>query len=455
MLDRRGFLTALLPAGAGLAASASAVSAQVSETSMRGSLDASVHGMSPGAMDDQSRAFQRLLDAAAANGEPVFLPPGDYVVSNIILPKTVRLAGVPGSSRIIYGGNGHLFSADDAELITINGIVIDGGNRWLADQARGIVELRGTRRVAIDTCEIFGSSKYGLVLERSAGRVERTSVSGALDAGIYCIESRDMTITGNTVSDCGNGGILVHRWSPAHDGTMVTANRIRRIGARSGGTGQNGNGINVFRANGVMISANEISDCAFSAIRSNSGSNLQIAGNQCVRSGETAIYSEFKFEGTVISGNIVDGAANGISMVNFNEGGRMAVCSGNIVRNLTTAGPYPADAPGFGVGITAEADTSVTGNVIEGAPLYGIHLGWGRFLRNTVANGNVIRDCGTGIAASVVKGAGAAVISDNVISDVKKGSIIGYEWTKPVTADLGRSGINGPANLTVQRNHVS
>ena len=77
---------ALLPAGAGLAASASAVSAQVSETSMRGSLDASVHGMSPGAMDDQSRAFQRLLDAAAANGEPVFLPPGDYVVSNIILP---------------------------------------------------------------------------------------------------------------------------------------------------------------------------------------------------------------------------------------------------------------------------------------------------------------------------------------------------------------------------------
>jgi uncharacterized secreted repeat protein (TIGR03808 family) len=236
---------------------------------------------------------------------------------------------------------------------------------------------------------------------------------------------------------------------------MVSGNRIRRIGARSGGTGQNGNGINVFRADGVMISGNEISDCAFSAIRSNSGSNIQVSGNQCVRSGETAIYSEFQFEGVVVSGNIVDGAANGISMVNFNEGGRMAVCSGNLVRNLTTAGPYPADAPGFGVGITAEADTAITGNVIEGAPRYGIHLGWGKYLRNTIANANVIRDCGTGIAVSVAEGAGPAVISDNVISNTPKGSVVGYEWAKPVTSDLARSKLNSPANVTVQRNHVS
>ena len=33
------------------------------------------------------------------------------------------------------------------------------------------------------------------------------------------------------------------------------------------------------------------------------------------------------------------------------------------MRNLSTTGPYPADAPGFGVGITVEADTTVTGNV--------------------------------------------------------------------------------------------
>ena len=138
---------------------------------------------------------------------------------------------------------------------------------------------------------------------------------------------------------------------------------------------------------------------------------MQIAGNTCSRSGETAIYAEFAFEGAVINGNIVDGAANGISIVNFDKGGRMAVCSGNIVRNLSTKGPYPADAPGFGVGITVEADTCVNGNVVENAPLYGMKIGWGPYMRNVVATGNVIRKAGTGIAVTVVEGAGSAVIS--------------------------------------------
>ena len=51
-------------------------------------------------------------------------------------------------------------------------------------------------------------------------------------------------------------------------------------------------------------------------------------------------------------------------------------------------GPYKADPPGFGTGITVEADTSVTGNVIENAPRFGIELGLGKFLRNVIANGN-------------------------------------------------------------------
>ncbi|MDA4832713.1 hypothetical protein NY536_14785, partial [Enterobacter hormaechei] len=97
---------------------------------------------------------------------------------------------------------------------------------------------------------------------------------------------------------------------------------------------------------------------------------MQIIGNNCTGSGEMALYSEFAFEGAVIANNIVDGAASGISMVNFDGGGRMGTCSGNVVRNLTAIGPYPADAPGFGIGISVEADIAVTGNVIENAALY-------------------------------------------------------------------------------------
>ncbi|PBB82544.1 TIGR03808 family TAT-translocated repetitive protein [Mesorhizobium sp. WSM3879] len=458
MLNRRTLLartTGLAAAGL-LADKASAkILPGIEKATMRGSINAIEIGLQPGALDDQSKAFAKMLSDASDRGAPVFLPPGTYLVSNLKLPARVRLSGVPGATRIVYGGNGHLMMAEQAEHIELSGLVLDGSNRWLADYTQGLLDLRRVAHLAIDNCQVTGSGKNGLALEHVSGRIGRCDVSGAADAGIYSVEAGGLEISGNTVSDCANGGILVHRWQQAEDGTIVSGNRVQRIGARSGGTGQNGNGINAFRAGNVIISANVVSDCAFSAIRANSSSNLQITGNTCSRSGETGIYSEFSFEGAILSNNLVDGAANGISIVNFNEGGRMAACSNNIVRNLSTVGPYTADPPGFGVGISAEAETSVCGNVVENAPLYGMQLGWGPYLRNVVATGNIIRKSGTGIVVSVVEGSGSAVISDNIIDAAQNGAIIGQRWANPVTGDLARSTFTGYAHLTVERNKVS
>ncbi|OHV62682.1 Tat protein [Mesorhizobium sp. LCM 4577] len=458
MLNRRTLLarTAGLAAAGVFAGKASAKSLPgIEMAAMRGSINATEIGVQPGAVDDQSKAFARMLTEASDRDQPVFLPPGTYLVSNLKLPARVRLSGVPGATRIVYGGNGHLMMAEQAEHIELSGLMLDGANRWLADYAQGLLDLRRVAHLVVDNCQVTGSGKNGLALEHAVGRVGRCDISGAADAGIYSVEAGGLEISGNTVSDCANGGILVHRWQAAEDGTVVSGNRVQRIGARSGGTGQNGNGINAFRAGNVIISGNVVSDCAFTAIRANSSSNLQITGNTCSRSGETGIYSEFSFEGAILSNNLVDGAANGISIVNFNEGGRMAVCSNNIVRNLSTAGPYTADPPGFGVGISAEADTTVSGNVVEDAPLYGMQLGWGPYLRNVVATGNIIRKAGTGIVVSVVEGSGTAVISDNIIDGAKNGAIIGQRWADPVTGDLSQSTDTGYAHLTVERNKVS
>jgi uncharacterized secreted repeat protein (TIGR03808 family) len=248
---------------------------------------------------------------------------------------------------------------------------------------------------------------------------------------------------------------LVWRWEAGEDGTIVSGNRVERIGALDGGTGQNGNGINVFRAGSVIVSNNRIADCAFTAVRANSASNVQITGNNCRRSGEVGIYSEFGFEGAIIANNIVDTAATGISVANFREGGRLAVVSGNIVRNLTGKGPYPADAPGFGVGIGLEADVAAAGNLIDGAPLFGMLLGWGPYLRDISASGNVIRNAPVGVAVSVVEGSGAAVISDNLISGAEKGAVVAMRWSDPASGDLARSGADDFPNLMVERNRVS
>ena len=458
-LHRRLFLTGAAGLGAGaLAIPAAARAANLSgiETAaLRGSISATEVGITAGTLDDQSRAFAKLIEKSAETDAPIFLPPGTYVVSNITLPKRLRLSGVPGATRILYGGDGHLLMAENAEHIELTGLVLDGGNRWLRDDAPGLATFRRVANLVVDNCQMIGSGANGLALEMVSGRIERSAISGASDAGIYSVEAGRLQISGNSVTDCANGGILVHRWKPADDHTMVIGNRIERIAARNGGTGPFGNGINAFRADRVMIANNTIADCAFSAIRANSSGNVQIAGNNCTRSGETAIYAEFAFQGAVISANIVDGAANGISVVNYNEGGRMAVVNGNIVRNLSTKGPYTADPPGFGVGISVEADTSVTGNVVEDAPLYGVHIGWGPFMRNVSATGNVVRKVGTGFAVTVVDGAGAAVIADNIIEDAPNGGVVGYRWTERATDDLAKGGASGGANLTVERNHVS
>ena len=98
-------------------------------------------------------------------------------------------------------------------------------------------------------------------------------------------------------------------------------NRIANIDWRGGGNGQNGNGISIYLADDVIVSDNQISDCAFSAVRINGGKNCQIRGNSCSSLGETAIYAEFGFSGSVIADNVVDGAATGISITNLGDDG--------------------------------------------------------------------------------------------------------------------------------------
>lgn len=457
-MNRRGLLAAGLGfAVGGIAAPAKASSpADLDVTAaMRRSVDADEFGVRPSAREDQSRSFQKMLDAASERSAPLFLPPGEYVVSNIRFPRETRLAGLPGATRIVYGGNGYLFAADDASTVDLTGLLIDGVDLPLNEQVQALVDMRRVTAFAMDRCNVVGSARSAIALERVSGSVERSTITGAAEYALYSVEAGRMRIASNVVADCADGGILVHRWQAAADGSIVTNNHIERIGARSGGTGQYGNGINVFRADNVIVANNHVADCAFSAIRANSAGNVQITGNQCLRSGETAIYSEFSFEGAVVSANIVDGAAIGISIANSNEGGRMAVCSGNIVRNLVDDAPYEAfEAVGFGIGISVEADTAVTGNVIEKAPRYGMMLGWGPFLRNVAATGNVIRMAGEGIAVSVVEGAGSAVIADNIIEGVERG-VVGYRWADRATGDLAGDDENRFPHLVVERNLVS
>jgi uncharacterized secreted repeat protein (TIGR03808 family) len=131
------------------------------------------------------------------------------------------------------------------------------------------------------------------------------------------------------------------------------------------------------------------------------------------------------------------------------------VVQGNLIRNVVArrpAGTDPNDASGIGIGV--EADTVVSGNVIENAAHAGIAAGWGAYLRDVAIDGNIVRDADYGITVSVAPGAGTSVITDNLISGARRGAIVGMEWQKPVTGDLAAEGAARFAQLSISGNRV-
>ena len=450
-LTRRALIAALgLPL---LPAAARAQGADALFASLRPSLDVTHYGVRPGALDDQSAALQAAIDAAARDGQPLFMPGGDYLVSNIDLPSGLMLVGVPGQTRIRYGGDGHLFFATGIQNLRLSGLVLDGANRPLAGYAPALLHVSTGANIAVEDVAVIGSVKDGVQFDRVQGHVERCTLAGNLGAAFLSNDAQGLAIRDNVVTDCADNGILVHRWQEGRDGTIISGNRIDRIRAKSGGTGPFGNAINVFRAGDVTISGNIIDDNDFSAIRANAASNVQIVGNHCRGSGEVALFVEFGFQGTVIANNVVEDAATGIAVANFLDGGRLAVISGNLVRGMTMQSRFPTGEPAYGTGIYAEADTTVTGNVVEDAPFGGIRIGWGPYLRNVIVAQNVVRRASAGVKVSVVEGVGASIIRDNIFEDTPEGAIVGTRWWDTVTGDL-TAAAEVPEPMTIEGNRV-
>ncbi len=445
VFSRRFFLTAT---GAGVLASG--LSAAAWGQTLPSALNARDLGVKTGG-GDQTAALQRAIDHAAAKQLPLFLPGGDYAVSNITLPSGLQVLGVPGQSVLSYNGGGGLLSANGSRNISLRGLVLKGNMLDLSRSALFVAQ--DAARLSLQDCRIFDSSANCISLRNVSGRIDNCELAQARKAALFSIDANGLIITANHVHDCDNNGILVWRSQKSEDGTIVSQNRIENIATVDGGSGQNGNGINIFRAHNVIASQNRISDCAFSAVRSNAGSACQIIGNSCSRIKEVALYAEFGFEGAVIAQNIVEDAAAGVSITNFNNGGRLGVCANNIIRNLFVR-EGEKDLRGIGIGV--EADTLVTGNLVENAPRTGIALGWGKYMRDVSATNNIVRKSRIGISVSISQGAGKALIANNLISGSKTHAIAGFDYGKTLPQDLiDSTNANAFPNLAISGNVVS
>ena len=416
--------------------------------------DATQYGVRPGSPDDQTRALQRAIDEAARAQVPLALPPGRYATSMLRLQNGTQLVGVRGATRLVFKGGASMFSAEDTNHIGFTGITLDGGAIPLAPR-RGLVHCVGGRDIRVTDCEIAGSGGGGIWLESVSGEVSGNIITQSATTAIVSFDAQGLAVTRNTILGTNDNGIEILRTTLGDDGTLVADNRIEDIKAGPGGSGQYGNAINAFRAGNVIVRGNRIRNCDYSAVRGNSASNIQIIGNSISDVREVALYSEFSFEGAVIANNTVDGAALGVSICNFNEGGRLAVVQGNIIRNLLPKRPIStAPDDDAGIGIYVEADTTVSANVVENAPSIGIVAGWGKYLRDVLISDNVIRKAFVGVGVSVAPGAGVALVNNNVISEAPRGAVVGLDHARPITADLCAEGAPRFAQIVVGTNVI-
>ena len=453
-LDRRHIL-GLTGAAAGIAAvTAGSGSGHAAAPISAFGIDATHFGVRPGSPDDQSAALQRAIAHVARARVPLALMPGNYLVGDLDLPPGTQIVGVRGATKLVLARGRSLLASRQADGVTLSGLVLDGGGKTLPER-HGLLHLLNGNGVRILDCEIVDSGRHGIYLDAIGGEIAGSTITGAAAVAILSFDARGLTIARNDVRRAGNTGIQILRRRNGTDGTMVLDNRIEDVSDRDGGSGQYGNGINAHRAGNVIVRGNRIGGCAFSAVRGNAASNIQIVGNSCDNLGEVALYSEFGFEGAIIAHNTVVDAEIGVSVCNFNEGGRLAVVQGNIFRNLMPrrrALTHPHES--HGIGIAVEADASVTGNVVENASVAGIMLGYGAYLRDVAVTGNVVRQSEVGVAVSVVPGTGAALIADNLITGSKRGAIVGVERKKIVTGDLSRDGAARYAHLAISGNRV-
>ena len=447
IFSRRAALAGL---GAAVAAPPLAAYAKATPRSS-GVLDGAAFGLVPDDPADQSQKLQAALEAAAKGGLPLFLAGGRYLVGGIQLPAGISFGGVSGATVLSGTGSQPILSARDVANVCLSALTIDGQGSGSSAQS-GLLDCRNCAGLNLEKLTMRGGPGSGLLLSSCAGLVTGNIFTGHAQAGIFANNSQGLTIAQNSISQCGNGGILVWRDASGADGTIVTGNRVSSISARDGGSGQNGNGINVFRADGVTIADNVVSDCDFSAIRVNAGQDTIVRGNGISNCREVAIYSEFDFSGSEISGNVIDGAAAGISITNSKEGGRLAVCANNIVRNITPNSPTNPDVRPYG--IAAEADTVISGNTVDSVPGIGIAAGYGVYLRNVLIANNIVSRAATGIAVSVVNGAGPVRIADNMISGATIAALAGMQWDKIASADLVADAAQFP-NVALAGNTVS
>lgn len=421
----------------------------------------------PGAATTGWTAFtslQTVFDLARTQGLPVFLQPGVFQSGPLTVlatnggGKPLKVEAVPGAATIRFTGGGTPLKIENMSSVRFHGVVFDGQNLALPDYAYlrpAFIALKQTNDIIFEDCQIKNSPGIGVYVTGGNAKLSGCYIASH-SIGVFS-EDAQTFVHKNNIAMIANNGVMIWRSANSGDNSEVTGNIINGIETAAGGTGQNGNGVNVFRAMGVNICDNHILNVKYSAVRCNGGGMAVIEGNNIWNAREVAIYIEapgagIDLAGAIVSNNHLDTVGTGVSVANaglYSDGvARSVVIEGNRISNarvvqITDPGYWPPNSGGNG--ITAETDCVISGNIIDGAQGIGVQIGTNDAVRDICVTGNLVRASAIGIAVSnnVIAGtSGEVIVSGNIVRGATNGAIVptsfnGTSMTRVGTADYG------------------
>jgi putative cofactor-binding repeat protein len=199
--------------------------------------------------------------------------------------------------------------------------------------------------------------------------------------------------------------------------------------------GASGAGFTLRRVSGRIADC-DIGGCRDTALIGEDPQGLEVARNHVHDCGDIGILirrsSTAETGSALIAENIIDRVATGIAVDDHSGGPRLAVVQANRLRNLF----FRKTVDPSGDGIAVEADSVVTGNVIENVPGFAIVAGRARRLQDVSVTENVVRNAYIGIGIPARRSAGSVRIAGNLISGAQNGAIRAMNGPTPVGSDL-------------------
>jgi len=236
---------------------------------------------------DDTKSIQSAIDAAAARGGAVFLPPGVYQSSELRMRPHVSLTGIPawdyerGFGSVIRLADKHaqcLLNISGAFGVTIDGVCLDGDKLGA-----------GVHGVWLNKPD-YGKQEDTFRIERS--QIANFSGDGVRLARAWCFSIRHSMIAynaGDGISLRGWDGFFLDNWLSGNQGAGFAAREENAACTFTGNRIEwNREGILIVGGDGYNITGNYFDRAGTCGLAVLGGEQMSITGNFIKRSGKTA-----------------------------------------------------------------------------------------------------------------------------------------------------------------------